>query len=152
MTRTLPHDPYITAVVDALTTAGLEPTTAETRDTEENRFAPDTGAELDALLVWDGDTAGLNTDAHEDGIVLLWEHPAEQWQWAPRKQHGELKHEPEFLPLHRWADPAAIVDVVRVLLAGLPAPGGQDPRLWLHFVSAHAAVDAWEATEAAQTT
>lgn len=45
--RSLPHDPYITAVVDALTAAGLEPTYAETRDTEENRFDLDSGAELE---------------------------------------------------------------------------------------------------------
>ncbi|MBP5931838.1 hypothetical protein F3K39_28300 [Streptomyces sp. LBUM 1479] len=146
----LPHDPYITAVVDALTAAGLEPT-AETRDTEENRFAPDIGAELDALLVWDGDVSGLNTDAHEDGIVLLWEHPAEQWQWAPRKRHGELKHEPEFLvSLPRWVDPAVVVIVVRELLAGRPAPTSVGP-LWLGHEEAQAAVDAWEAAEAAQT-
>ncbi|MEV5659824.1 hypothetical protein [Streptomyces flaveolus] len=146
--RTLPHDPYITAVVDALTAAGLEPTTAETRDTEENRFDPNgCGTELDALLVWDGDTPSLNTDAHEDGLVLLWEHPAEQWQWAPRKQHGELEWEPEFLPLHRWADPAAVVDVVRVLLAGLPVPAAEDPRLWVNYIAAGAAVEAWETDE-----
>jgi hypothetical protein len=141
--RILPHDPYIEAVVDALTAAGLEPTWAETRDTEENRFDPDSGTELDALLEWDGDAAGLDTGVHEDGIALLWEHPAEQWQWAPRKRHGELKYEPEFLPLHRWADPAAVVDVVRVLLAGLPVPGGEDPRLWANYISASEAVAAW---------
>ncbi|MEU1275284.1 hypothetical protein [Streptomyces sp. NPDC005799] len=143
-TRELPHDPYITAVVNALTAAGLEPSDAETRDTEENRFAPDAGAELDALLVWDGDASGLNTDVYEDGFVLLWEHPAEQWQWGPRKRHGELVHEPEFLPLHRWADPAAVVDVVRVLSAGLAVPGGQDARLWAGYIAAAEAVTAWD--------
>lgn len=144
-TSTLPHDPYITAICDALTTAGLEPTTAETRDTEENRFDPDTGAELDALLVWDGDAPGLNTDAHEDGIVLLWEHPAGQWQWAPRKLHGELEHEPEFLvSLPRWVDPAVVVIVVRELLAGRSAPTSVGP-LWLGHEQAQAAVDAWAA-------
>jgi hypothetical protein len=149
-TRTLPHDPYIEAVVDALTAAGLAPTTAETSDAESNRY--DTSGlttQLDALLVWDGDSTGLNTHVHEDGIALLWEHPAEQWQWAPRKTHGELEREPEFLPLHRWADPAAVVDVVRVLLAGLAVPGGEDPRLWLHFISASAAVEAWAAEDGA---
>jgi hypothetical protein len=150
----LPHDPYITAVVDALTAAGLEPTTAETRDTEENRFAPDTGAELDALLIWDGDALGLNTDVYEDGIVLLWEHPAGQWQWAPRKLHGELEHEPEFLvSLPRWADPELVVLVVRYLLTGRPVPtlpvAGP---LWADRKTTQAAVDAWEAAEAASAT
>ncbi|MFF5001752.1 hypothetical protein ACFY3G_02895 [Streptomyces phaeochromogenes] len=146
--RTLPHDPYITAVVDALTAAGLEPSTAQTSDAESNRY--DTSGlttQLDALLVWDGDSSGLNAEVHEDGIALVWEHPAEQWQWAPRKAHGELEHEPEFLPLPRWADPAAVVVIVRILLAGLAVPGGEDPRLWGHFISASAAVDEWAAQE-----
>ncbi|MEU5664728.1 hypothetical protein [Streptomyces longwoodensis] len=147
MTRELPHDPYITAVLDALTAARVEPTYAETRDTEENRFDPEAGTELDALLVWDGDAAGLNTDLHEDGIVLLWEHPAEQWQWAPRKRHGELEREPEFLPtLPRWTRPGAVVATVRDLLAGRPVstlPSG----LWEKHEQAQAAVDAWAAAE-----
>ncbi|MBP5930165.1 hypothetical protein F3K39_19040 [Streptomyces sp. LBUM 1479] len=139
--RTLPHDPYITAVVDALTAAGLEPTTAETR------FDPDSGNELDALLVWDGDAAGLNTDECEDGFVLLWEHPAEQWQWAPRLHHGALEWEPEFLAsLPRWVDPAVVVIVVRELLAGRPAPTSVGP-LWTGHAQTQAAVDAWAESE-----
>ncbi|WP_326729020.1 hypothetical protein [Streptomyces phaeochromogenes] len=145
--RALPHDPYVTAVVDALTAAGLEPTSAETRDTEENRFEPDSGTELDALLVWDGDAAGLNTDLHEDGIALLWEHPAEQWQWAPRKRHGELEHEPEFLPtLGRYADPAAVTAAVRALLQG-ETPPEVYPADWSGADAVRAAVTAWENTD-----
>lgn len=147
---TLPHDLYISQVTDALTAAGLEPTTAETRDSEENRFDPDSGTELDALLVWDGDAAGLNTDELEDGFVLLWEHPAEQWQWAPRLHHGQLEWEPEFLTsLPRWADPAVVVIVVRELLAGRPAPTSVGP-LWTGAEVAQHAVDAWVGAEEAQ--
>lgn len=146
-THELPHDPYITAVVDALTAAALEPTSAETRDTEENRFDPDSGTELDALLVWDGDAPGLDTDVHEDGLVLLWEHPAEQWQWAPRKRHGELEWEPEFLPkLGRYSDPAAVVATVRALLAGEPLPEGHAP-YWHPADSVRRAITAWESGE-----
>lgn len=145
--RSLPHDPYITAVVDALTAAGLEPTYAETRDTEENRFDLDSDAELDALLVWDGYAGGLNTDVHKDGLVLLWEHPAEQWQWALRKQHGELEHEPEFLPqLGLWSDPAAVVATVRALLAAEPLPEGHAP-YWHPADAVRRAVDAWATDE-----
>ncbi|MGW3110523.1 hypothetical protein [Streptomyces sp. NPDC001091] len=151
MTTPLPHDPYITAVVDALTAAGLEPTTAETRDTEINRFdsGPDAGCrtELDALLVWDGDAAGLTTDVHEDGFVLLWEHPAEQWQWAPRRHHGELEHEPEFLPkLGRYSHPESVVATVRALLTGQPLPEGHAP-YWHQADAVRKAVAAWDSTE-----
>lgn len=149
MTEPLPHEAYITAVLDALDGARLAPTDWHTSGAETNRYetGPDAGltTQLDALLTWDGDATGLNTDVHEDGFVLLWEHPAEQWQWAPRKQHGELACEPEFLvSLPRWADPRAVVNVVRELLAGRPAPTYPGPRI-RHHEQAQAAVDAWAA-------
>ncbi|MFE0132427.1 hypothetical protein ACFWY6_12770 [Streptomyces sp. NPDC059037] len=151
MTKPLPHDPYITAVVETLTAAGLEPTEHWTSDAELDRFRDDEYAGvavmLDACLVWTGDHPAVTDAAAPDGLVLVWEHPAEQWQWAHSEANGRLEREPEFLPLHRWADPAAVVDVVRILLAGLPVPGGEEPRLWLHFVGARAAVDAWAAAE-----
>ncbi|MGJ5898580.1 hypothetical protein ACSCBZ_42580 [Streptomyces niveiscabiei] len=150
MISELPHDPYMEAVVEALAAAGIEPD-ARTSDAEIDRHddGPDAGCTrvLDAFLVWDACTPGLNTDSHEYGIALLWEHSADQWTWAPLREDGVLEYVPESLPLHRWADPAAVVDVVRVLLAGLPAPAAEDPRLWLHYVSASEAVAAWS-TEA----
>lgn len=153
MTDQLPHDEYIRAVCDALTHAGLEPTTAETSDAESNRY--DTSGlttQLDALLVWDGDVTGVNADVHEDGIALLWEHPAEQWQWAPRKTHGGLDREPEFLTaLPRWADPELVVLVARELLASRPVPVMPHAGpVWTGHEQAQAAVDAWAADDAGQ--
>ncbi|MET8982107.1 hypothetical protein ABZX85_41645 [Streptomyces sp. NPDC004539] len=147
MTSELPHDPYIEAVVDALAAAGIEPD-ARTSDAEIDGHddGPDAGCTkvLDAFLVWDTYTPGLNTDFHEHGIALLWEHSVDQWVWAPRRKDGVLEHVPEPLPLHRWADPAAVVDVVRVLLAGLPVPAAEDPRLWVNYIAASEAVAAWD--------
>jgi hypothetical protein len=149
--RRLPHDSYITAVVDALTAARLEPSIVQTSDSEINRYetGPDAGCttQLQALPTWDGDTPGLNTKEHEDGFVLLWEHPVEQWQWAPRKAHGSLEREPEFLvSLPRWVDPAVVVIVARALLAGRPAPTAVGP-LWRAHEQAQATVDAWGAED-----
>ncbi|WP_338683844.1 hypothetical protein QD712_25560 [Streptomyces acidiscabies] len=142
-TQPLPHDPYIEAVVDALTAAGIAPDDHWTSDAEINRYTtgPDAGCTtmLDAYIDWD------TTPGHEHGIALLWEQPAEQWMWAPRADGGHLDHDPEFLPLNRWADPAAVVTVVRILLAGLEPHAGEDPRLWSNFISAGEAVAAWEA-------
>ncbi|MEU0332196.1 hypothetical protein [Streptomyces sp. NPDC006193] len=145
MHRDLPHDPYITAVTTALTAAGLEPTDWWTSDAEVDRYdtGPDAGCTtmLDAHLVW---TASVG---HPHGLHLLWEHPAEQWQWAPRMQHGELEREPDFLPtLGRWSDPAAVVAVVRALLAGDPLPERPAPD-WHEADSVRRAVDAWAAAE-----
>ncbi|WP_405924902.1 hypothetical protein [Streptomyces sp. NBC_00035] len=151
MTEPLPHDLYIDAVLAALLAAGMEPTDNRTSDTEINRYegGPDAGCttQLQALLTWDGDAPGLNTERREDGFILLWEHPAEQWQWAPRGEHGVLNREPEFLAgLSRWASPHDVVTVVRELLAGRPAPEDLRDR-WQHHAAAQAAVDAWAAQE-----
>jgi hypothetical protein len=142
--RTLPHDPYITAVIEALTAAGLEPDDYWTSDAEIDRYdtGPDAGCTtmLSAYLAWDTSTA------HEDGIALMWDHPAEQWQWAPRKEAGHLDREPEFLPkLGRYSDPAAVIATVRALLAGEPLPKGHGP-YWHEADSVRRAIAAW-ATE-----
>jgi hypothetical protein len=148
MTTALPHDPYISAVIDALTAAGLEPDDYWTSDEEVDRYdnGPDAGCTtmLTAVIEWD------TSDAHEDGISLLWEHPAEQWQWAPGGKHGQLESEPEFLPtLGRYADPAAVVPVVRALLAGEQLPEGHAP-YWHEADAVKRAVDAWAAAETSE--
>lgn len=143
--RALPHDPYITAVVRALA-AGLEPDGWWTSDAEVDRYdtGPDTGCTtmLDAHLAW-----VHSSGPHEHGIHLVWEHPAEQWQWAPRKGSGVLAHDPEFLPtLGRYADPAAVVAVVRALLAGEQLPEGRAP-YWHEADAVKRAVAAWAADD-----
>jgi len=143
--RTLPHDPYITAVVDALTTAGLEPDTCWTSDAETDRYGTghDAGCTtmLNAVIGW-----GDNTDDNTGGLLLLWDHPAEQWQHArPRSEGGNT--EPEFLPrLGLWSDPAAVVATVRALLAGEPVPDGHAP-YWHPADAVRRAVDSWAADE-----
>lgn len=144
--RELPHDPYINAVHDALEAAGLEPDDSWTSDAEVDRYdtGPDAGCTtmLDAHLVWT-----MHTGGHSHGIHLVWEHPAEQWQWAPRRADGVLVHDPEFLPnLGRWSDPSAVVDTVRELLAGRPLPEGHAP-YWHPADKVRRAVDAWAAEE-----
>lgn len=141
MSDQLPHDPYIAAVIAALVTADLEPDSYWTSDAEIDPYATgdDAGCTtmLNAVIGWDDET-----DDDTGGLLLFWDHPAEQWQHArPRVEGGNT--EPDFLPLNRWADPAAVVTAVRILLAELELPAGEDPRLWLHFVSANAAVEAW---------
>lgn len=138
----LPHDPYITAVVDALTAAGLEPDDWWTSDAEIDGYdeGPDDGCTtmLDAILRWDADDW-----QDEDGLVLIWEHPTEQWQYArPRPEGGNT--EPEFLPnLGRYSHPASVAATARALLAGQPTPEGHAP-YWHEADAVSAAVTAWE--------
>ncbi|MFC5202788.1 hypothetical protein [Streptomyces kaempferi] len=145
MTDQLPHDPYITAVIEALTAAGLEPDSYWTSDAEIDPYAAGEDAGcitmLSAVIGWDDDT-----DDDTGGLFLFWDHPAEQWQYArPRAEGGNT--EPEFLPtLGRYSDPAAVVATVRALLAGESLPEGHAP-YWHPADSVRAAVDAWAADE-----
>lgn len=143
----LPHDTYIEAVVDALTAAGLEPTEWWTSDTEINRYDGDgLTTQLEATFVWDGDHPAVDNEDCEDGIALVWEHPAEQWLYADRQSNGELTMAPEFLPgLPRWADPKAVATAVWALVVGRPAPT-EPAALWDGHAAAQAAVSEWEAS------
>ncbi|MET8609727.1 hypothetical protein [Streptomyces misionensis] len=144
----LPHDAYLAAVFDALTEAQLAPEDFWTSSGEENRYDEEgLACMLDAFLGWDGEHPALNTSVHEHGIALIWEHPAEQWLWAPTRRNGHLEREPEFLTaLPRWAAPSGVVQVVRELLAGRAAP--EEPAsLWPQHADAQAAVDAWAEAE-----
>lgn len=144
MTKPLPHDPYITAVIDALTAAGVEPDSFWTSDAEIDPYATgdDAGCTtmLTAVIGWDDDTDDGG------GLLLLWDHPVEQWQYArPRVEGGHTV--PEFLPtLGRYAHPGSVVATVSALLAGDPAPEGHAPD-WREADAARAAVDAWAEDE-----
>jgi hypothetical protein len=146
MTSPLPHDPYILAVVRALLAAGMEPDGWWTSDAEIDPYATgdDAGCTkmLNAVLLWSGDHTAVGDAVFPDGLLLLWDHPAEQWQCAERRAGGG-NEEPEFVAsLPRWIDPAVAVIVVRELLAGRPAPTTVGP-LWLGHEQAQSAVDAW---------
>lgn len=140
--RPLPHDPYITAVVDALTAAGLEPDNYWTSDAEIDPYATgeDAGCTtmLNAVVGWDDDT-----DDDSGGLFLFWDHPVEQWQHArPRSEGGNT--EPEYLPtLGRYADPAAVTDAVRALLRG-ETPPEVHAADWPGADAVRTAITAWE--------
>lgn len=147
MAKPVPHDPYIAEVVNYLTTAGLEPDDWWTSDAEIDPYVggPDAGVTtmLSAVLAWSGDHAAIADAVAPDGILLLWEHPAEQWQYAERRAGGG-NEEPEFVPaLPLLAHPAGVVEVVRELLAGHPVPA--DARIpWHRAGEVRDAIDAWE--------
>ncbi|MFE6021644.1 hypothetical protein ACFQ6O_34590 [Streptomyces sp. NPDC056441] len=98
--RTLPHDPYITAVIDALAAADLEPDTWWTSDAETDPYTtgPDAGCTtmLSAVIGWHDTRIDEGDETGRQGLFLFWERPAEQWQYArPRPEGGNT--EPEFL-------------------------------------------------------
>jgi hypothetical protein len=145
MADALPHDPYIGAVIDALTAAGIEPDSYWTSGAETDPYATGDNAGcttmLNAVITWADDT-----DDDSGGLLLLWDHPAEQWQYArPRAEGGNT--EPEFLEkLGRYSDPAVVAAFAQALLAGVPLPTGHAP-YWHPADAVRRAVEAWAAEE-----
>ncbi|MFH8867117.1 hypothetical protein [Streptomyces griseus] len=151
MTTALPHDPYINAVIDALTAAGLEPDNWWTSDAETDPY--DTGDNagcttmLNAVIAWDDTRIDDDDETGQDGLLLFWDHPAEQWQYArPRSEGGNTM--PEFLPkLGLYSDPGAVASTVRALLADEVLPEGHAP-YWHPADAVRVAVKEWAAPAA----
>lgn len=128
--RTLPHDPYITAVCDALTAAGIELTDQCWTDDSETRG---TYCYLNAVITLDPSgtiTRGLDEDNADwpHGLLLIWEWhtgiEADQgepdkgpvWKFADLKSDGSNEY-PTDLPVYGYASPAAIVEAARKVIS-----------------------------------
>lgn len=172
--RTLPHDPYITAVCDALTAADLEPGDDTWTSDSETRG---TYCYLGAVITLDPDkTHGLDDDVPDDaqwphGLILTWEwHTGIEdgepergpvWEFAELKRDGSNEY-PTALPVYGYASPAAVVEAARKVIAGEIKPGdfynlgqwrGWDGGLigdsWERSGELDAACEAWGTAEAA---
>lgn len=153
-TRTLPHDPYITAIVDALTEAGLEPADSWTSDADTRGVY----CYLNAVITLDPDTSGLPKETWPHGLVLIWEwhtglddydtERGPSWQWACGvDSHGQTE-QPDSLPVPGWVAPAMLAATVATLAhAGKATPMGS---LWHpHLIApVEAAIEQWAAEEA----
>lgn len=168
-TRTLPHDPYITAVCDALTAAGLEPTDHSWTDDGETRG---TYCYLNAVITLDP-SGTIAADEQPDGgadwphgLLLIWEwhtgieeeygepEKGPVWLFAELKADGSNEY-PTSLPVHGYASPAAVVQAARKVIsreigAGHFYNGGQakwDGGIigdsWERAAEVEAACEAW---------
>lgn len=130
--RTLPHDPYITAVCDALTAAEQELTEQCWTDDGETRG---TYCYLNAVITLDpsGTIASGDDDARDNaawphGLLLIWEwhtgieaehgepERGPQWLFAELKDDGSNEY-PTGLPVYGYASPAAIAEATRKVLS-----------------------------------
>ncbi|MFG3048123.1 hypothetical protein ACGFZR_24725 [Streptomyces sp. NPDC048241] len=174
---TQPHDPYITAVCDALTTAGLTLTDYCWTDDGESRG---TYCYLNAVITLD--PSGTVSSDREDipagtawphGLILIWEWhtgiEADQgepdrgpsWQFAELKADGSSQY-PSTLPVYGYASPAAIVDAARKVIAREIKPnpystfgavfwdGGIIGDTWDRHTELDAACEAWGNKEASE--
>lgn len=124
-----PHDPYIDAVIAALTAADLEPDESWTDDGESRGMY----CYLNAVITLDPDGV-LGEDSEEVpagvrwpyGLLLVWEwHPgleegeAERgpvWLHAALKADGSNEY-PSDLPVYGYASPEAVVEAARKVIA-----------------------------------
>jgi hypothetical protein len=160
----VPHDPYISAVVDALEEAGLTAPEFHT----DNSDTRGTHCYLSAVI--ELDPSGVHDIPAEDiptgtpwphGLILIWEwhtgieaHLGEpdrgaSWQWAELKEHGVCKREPEPLPVPGWVAPAMLAATAATLIhTRTPTPMGS---LWHEHLRApvQAACETWGAAEIA---
>lgn len=173
--RTLPHDPYITAVCDALTAADLHLTERCWTDDGEARG---TYCYLNAVITLDPsnviaeDPDDVPADAAwPHGLLLIWEwhtgaEDAEpgrgpQWLFAELKPDGSNEY-PTSLPVYGYASPTAVVEAARYVIArqigagsfynfGLAKwDGGVIGGSWERHEELDAACEAWGARETAE--
>jgi hypothetical protein len=149
--RILPHDPYITAVVDALTEAGLEPEQPDAF-VEDSYDVP----YLRGAITLTTETSGIPDTRFRYGLILIWDwHTGRDedydrgpsWQWAKLvDSHGQSVL-PEPLPVPGWVAPAMLAATVATLAhTGKPTPMGS---LWHpHLIApVETAIEAWAAEE-----
>lgn len=177
MTAQLPHDPYIEAIGDALTTAGLAPTDYTFTEDSETRG---TYCYLSAVITLDpsGTIASADETARDGaawphGLLLLWEWhtgvEADQgepergpiWQFAELKDDGSNEH-PTVLPVYGYASPASIVEATRKVISreigaghfhnsGMAKwGGGIIGDTWERHAELDAACEAWGTDEASE--
>ncbi|MGY1498590.1 hypothetical protein ACW4TU_18655 [Streptomyces sp. QTS52] len=119
----LPHDPYITAVCEALDKAGLEVKDGRTDDCETRG----TYCYLNAVIELDMLTTGLQQE-WPHGLLLIWEwhtgreteqgepERGPQWSFAELKADGSNEY-PTDLPVEGYASPAAVVEAARKVIS-----------------------------------
>lgn len=151
--RALPHDPYIKAVIDALTEAGLTPEQVNTF-VEDSYDVP----YLRGTITLTPETSGIPADRWPHGLLLIWDwhtgtdeyyEPGPNWMWARINKDGSNTWPYNELPVLGWVAPPMLAAAVATLAhTGQATPMNS---LWHdHLLSpVTAACEAWGASEGA---
>lgn len=150
---TLPHDPYIAAIFDALTLAGFNPADAFTDDSDTRG----SHCFLRAVITLDPDTSGIDPQRWPHGLILIWEwhtgieaadgepERGPSWEWARLvDSHGQCG-EREALTAVGYASPAYVVESVRALIERRNQSTSAE--LWERAKELDAACEAWGTAE-----
>lgn len=155
-TRTLPHDPYIDAVWNALDAAKLEVADGWTSDAE----TVGTHMHLTAVLTLDTETTGLDPEQWPNGLILIWEwhtgieqgepERGPSWEWAELRGNHGGNEPPAALPVPGWVAPEMLAATVAGLAyTGTPIPMGT---VWHDHLRkpVETAIEAWAADEGSE--
>jgi hypothetical protein len=171
--RTLPHDPYIAAVTEALSFAKLTPAEYWTSDGETRGVYCYLNAviTLDPSKTYDLDDEDVPAGTlWRHGLILIWEwhtgleddgdpEKGPVWQFAELVDgHGQSRM-PSVLPVDGYASPAAVVEAARMVIdrrvqAGPDGAtrwdGGVIGDSWERRTELDAACEAWGVDEASE--
>ncbi len=130
VTKPLPHDDYIDAVTAALDASRPYVESAYTSDGETQGVH----CYLSAVIKLDVHSVGLE-DEWAEGLLLLWEwhtgagvedgepERGPVWKFAEMREDGSTEY-PTDLPVEGFAEPAAVADAARRVLAQEIQAGG----------------------------
>lgn len=136
----LPHDPYMDAVDQALTAAGIGASDGWSSTGDD--YDRDGALLPSAVFLWEAGNPALNAHELPDGLLLHWNCEA-GWEYAPLNADGSNEAPLRHTFLDVWAAPELAVATVRELLAG-EKPTRRDGE-WEHADASKAAVAAWRA-------
>ncbi|WP_432114032.1 hypothetical protein [Streptomyces sp. S1] len=126
MRKALPHDPYATAVMDALASEALLDHAGSWTE-----YASDNGIVMlmEVVISLDGDRARAADWDH--GVTLLW-NQIEGWTWGPGDRDGRLQYVKPLVDSSLVPDPADVVRAAEILLTDettdrLPVTGTTRP-------------------------
>lgn len=136
----LPHDPYMDAVDQALTAAGIGVSDGWTTDGDAY---DDQGAAIpSAVFLWDPNHPAVDAAEFPHGIAVFW-NPVAGWEAARRAPFG-ANETPHPLVPDMWAKPEHVVTAVGEFLA-LVEEESELYGEWEHADAGKAAVAAWRA-------
>ncbi|MFJ7999018.1 hypothetical protein ACIQ7D_17985 [Streptomyces sp. NPDC096310] len=148
MTDQLPHDPYITAVGDALAAVGMDAAHHWTSDADTRGLHH----YLNATLTLTSEDSGIDPALWPNGLLLIWEwHPGREdgeadrgpvWLWAKQLRDGG-NSTPEVLPVDGYANPLQVAAAGHELaITGRAVK--RRPGQWTSARGLTAAITVWE--------
>lgn len=150
MPELLPHDPYITAVAEALANVGFEPAEYWTCDSDTRGLH----CYLNAVITLAPGHSNIDLNRWPHGLLLIWEwHPGREdgeaergpvWLWAKCRRDAGSNEEPAVLPIDGYTNPVHVATAVGQLNDTGQAVARRAAGRWNSADALETAIAAWE--------